>query len=101
MSIDFQARIDSHLKEAARRTADYAVNVINQDYTWSYGSACYSDKLLIQVWNDNILAIQDTLDEIPSMTFDLAGRTIDAALLEQLHNEVTAWFTAIKEGVST
>lgn len=95
--MDFQAMIDTHLRLAARRVADDAVFVNNQDCAWSYGSHCWDDHILVQVWNSDIL---QHLSEVPSMRFELAGCSIDAFLLKRLHSEVAAWFLKIKAEVS-
>ena len=98
MSIDFQARLDRHARGAIKETAAMAIYLLNQDFVWQYDVGIQGDKIGIVVWGHGILMLNDA--ELPNFTFNLANRTIDAALLEQLHNEVTAWFTAIKEGVS-
>jgi len=72
---------------------------LTQDYTWSYDVNLEGDTVSIMAWNKSTL-LEDIDKETPHHVFNFAGRTIDAALLEQLHNEVTAWFAAIKEGVS-
>lgn len=92
--IDFQARIDNHLRKAAKETASLAVYKLNQDFTWQYDTGLQGDSVYVIAYYSVA-----SIDELECcFTFDLAGRTIDAALLEELHNEVTAWFTAIKEG---
>lgn len=92
--IDFQARIDNYLRKAAKETASLAVYKLNQDFTWQYDTGLQGDQVYVIAYHSAM-----SIDELEvCYTFDLTNRTIDAALLEQLHNEVTEWFTAIKEG---
>jgi hypothetical protein len=94
--IDFQARINNHARKAAKETVSLAIHFLNQDFIWQYDTGLQGDQVYVIVYHSAM-----SIDELElCYTFDLAGRTIDAALLEQLHNEVTVWFTAIKEGAS-
>lgn len=96
MKIDFQARIDSNPEYPfliALETARFAMTVLNPNFEYM----CSVHKMFNGI---ECHAKHRNTNEFSLFEFDLAGRTIDAALLEQLHNEVTAWFTKIKEGAA-
>lgn len=90
--IDFQWHINDALINVARFVANRALDSI-WSTDWHYNTSIANDVLTIRVARRGQ---KDARYKV--MTFDIAGCTIDAALLEELHNEVTAWFTAIKEG---
>ena len=92
MSIDFQWHINYALIGVARTMAYNALDSVI-DNNWHYNTSIPDGMLTIRV------AQRGSTSGYKVMTFDLAGRTINAALLEQLHNEVTAWFTKIKSEV--
>jgi len=97
--IDFQETINHAIKGALEQLAcDTAVNACKHVGLGWWNT--YTTITKYDLWV-NVASTHYTKLANHCMTFDLAGRTIDAALLEELHNEVTAWFTAIKEGVST
>lgn len=92
-SIDYQKEIDIALRFAARRVAEHTIFQLTR-LEWQTNVRWES------AWIIDIGIRKTPHDPWQKFLFDLAldGRTIDAALLEQLHNEVTAWFTKIKEG---
>lgn len=91
--IDFQKEIDIALRHSARYIAEHTIFNLTR-LEWQTNVRWESR------WIIDIGVRKTSHDVWNNFYFDLAldGRTIDAALLEQLHNEVTAWFTAIKEG---
>lgn len=94
--IDFQARIDHAVKMAleqlVRDTAVIACQTVGLGW-WTIHTTTTAYDLWVNVASTSCTKLAQH-----GMKFEIEGRTIDAALLEQLHTEVTAWFTAIKEG---
>lgn len=95
--IDFQARIDNNPEYpflVAMETARWSLTVINHDFRYIVS--------VFKLWDGIGACVESraTGECFASFEFDIAGCTIDAALLEQLHNEVTAWFTKIKSEAS-
>jgi len=92
IGINFQWHIDYALFDVARSMAQNAIDSAI-DANWHYNTSIPDGVLTIRV-------ARRGSNDYKKLAFNLAGHTIDAALLEQLHDEVTAWFTAIKEGAS-
>lgn len=94
--IDFQARLVNNSTYpflVAQDTARWAMTSLDLNFDWICS--------VYKIWGGVAWCVESRkTGEVFFSEFDFASRTIDAALLEQIHNEVTAWFTAIKEGAS-
>lgn len=97
--IDFVNLIDHHMCAAVKDVITAAIFRINHDSIWQYGIEVYDDRFVVFVWHKDRNLLLYGVNAFINFN-RIAGQTISAALLEQLHNEVTTWFTAIKEGVS-
>lgn len=97
ITIDFQARLihSRSWQSATRNTVTYALEwllPVPELYDWGWATRFDNDQV-------QTLVLNKTNGDTHRFNFDLQRRLINAALLEQLHNEVTAWFTKIKNEV--
>ena len=85
---DYQQWIDRSLRQAASDAVEHAVWLLNEGDAWhcwaEWGAPYYPPHLILNVRREHVHLHR---------SWQLEGCSIDAALLERLHDEAFTWFS--------